>query len=72
MTAPIAVSPAAHRGTGDDCTLILIGALGDLARRKLYPSLYRLAKDGLLAPSFRLVGVERLPNDDASYAKAIG
>ena len=72
MTTPIAVSPAAHRGTGDDCTLVLIGALGDLARRKLYPALYRLAKDGLLAPRFRLVGVERLEHDDASYAKAVG
>ncbi|NUR20212.1 MAG: glucose-6-phosphate dehydrogenase, partial [Gemmatimonadaceae bacterium] len=71
MTAPIHPSPAAHRGTGDDCTLVLIGALGDLARRKLYPALYRLAKDGLLAPRFTLVGVERAPQDDASFVKAI-
>ena len=72
MTAPIHPSPAAQRETGDDCTLVLIGALGDLARRKLYPALYRLAKDGLLAPRFTLVGVERAPQDDASYVKAIG
>ncbi|HEX2781754.1 MAG TPA: glucose-6-phosphate dehydrogenase [Gemmatimonadaceae bacterium] len=72
MTAPIAVSPAAHRSTGDDCTVVLLGALGDLARRKLYPALYRLAKDGLLGPRVTLVGVERSPQDDASYVKAIG
>ncbi|NUQ21143.1 MAG: glucose-6-phosphate dehydrogenase [Gemmatimonadaceae bacterium] len=72
VSAPVASGAVARRETGDDCTLVLVGALGDLARRKLYPALYRLAVDGLLSPRFRLVGVERLPHDDASYAKAIG
>ena len=66
------LSEGAERGTGDDCTLVLIGALGDLARRKLYPALYRLALNGLLAPHFTLVGVDRMPDDDAAYAAAIG
>jgi len=68
----IRLSSNAERGTADDCTLVLIGALGDLARRKLYPALYRLAHDGLLAQNFTLVGVDRMPDDDASYASAIG
>jgi glucose-6-phosphate 1-dehydrogenase len=67
----IALSAGAQRGTGDDCTLVLIGALGDLARRKLYPALYRLASGGLLGPRFTLVGVDRTADDDASYATAI-
>ncbi len=65
------LSEGAQRGTGDDCTLVLIGALGDLARRKLYSALYRLALNGLLAPNFTLVGVDRMPDDDASYATAV-
>ena len=67
----IPLSEGAERGTGDDCTLVLIGALGDLARRKLYSALYRLALNGLLAPNFTLVGVDRMPDDDASYATAV-
>ena len=66
-----ALSEGAERGTGDDCTVVLIGALGDLARRKLYPALYRLAVNGLLAPRFTLVGVDRMPDDDSSYATAV-
>jgi glucose-6-phosphate 1-dehydrogenase len=65
-------SEGPERRTADDCTLVLIGALGDLARRKLYPALYRLALDNLLAPNFTLVGVDRMPDDDAGYATAIG
>ncbi len=68
----IPLSEGEQRGTGDDCTLVLIGALGDLAKRKLYSALYRLALNGLLAPNFTLVGVDRMPNDDASYATAVG
>jgi glucose-6-phosphate 1-dehydrogenase len=67
----LTVSKSAARGTADDCVLVLIGALGDLARRKLYPALYRLAADGLLSPDFTLVGVDRVAEDDALYAKAI-
>jgi glucose-6-phosphate 1-dehydrogenase len=63
---------AALRGTADDCTLVLIGALGDLARRKLYPALYRLAQDKLLGANFRLLGVDRVQDDDAGYVAAIG
>jgi glucose-6-phosphate 1-dehydrogenase len=63
---------ASLRGTADDCTLVLIGALGDLARRKLYAALYRLAEEELLGANFRLLGVDRVDDDDAGYAKAIG
>src|SRR6476469_10004048 len=66
------LSHNAERGTADDCTLVLIGALGDLARRKLYPALYRLAHEGLLGRNFTLLGVDRMPDADASYATAIG
>ncbi len=40
-------------------TLVIFGATGDLARRKLLPALYNLAHDGALPDRFHLVGVAR-------------
>ncbi len=39
--------------------LVIFGATGDLARRKLLPALYNLAHDGALPEHFHLVGVAR-------------
>jgi glucose-6-phosphate 1-dehydrogenase len=36
--------------------VVLFGATGDLARRKLLPGLFHLAKAGLLPPRYRIVG----------------
>ncbi len=41
------------------CDFVIFGALGDLSRRKLIPSLYQLDKYGLLDPETRLHGVAR-------------
>ncbi|MGB7680735.1 MAG: glucose-6-phosphate dehydrogenase [Candidatus Acidiferrales bacterium] len=50
----------------DPCVIIMFGASGDLARRKLLPALYDLAVHQCLAPRFRLVGFARSKmNDDA-------
>jgi glucose-6-phosphate 1-dehydrogenase len=43
----------------DPTTLVIFGATGDLARRKLLPALYNLAHDGALPERFHLVGVSR-------------
>ena len=42
---------------------IIFGITGDLARRKVLPSLYNLAKDGLLPEPTYLVGTSRRPMD---------
>jgi glucose-6-phosphate 1-dehydrogenase len=39
----------------------IFGATGDLAKRKLYPSLYRLFKSGELAENFAVIGTARRP-----------
>jgi glucose-6-phosphate 1-dehydrogenase len=36
--------------------IVLFGATGDLARRKLLPGLYQLARVGLLPPGYRVIG----------------
>ena len=47
-------------------TLVIFGATGDLAKRKLLPALYNLAHEGALPERFNLVGVSRKEkaNDD--------
>ncbi|MCX4775456.1 glucose-6-phosphate dehydrogenase [Streptomyces sp. NBC_01264] len=40
----------------DDHVLVLVGATGDLARRKLLPGLFHLTRAGLMPEHFRIVG----------------
>ncbi len=40
-------------------TLVIFGATGDLAHRKLLPALYNLAHEGALPERFKLIGVAR-------------
>ncbi|MCC6239612.1 MAG: glucose-6-phosphate dehydrogenase, partial [Phycisphaerales bacterium] len=49
------------------CVLVIFGASGDLARRKLIPAVYDLARDGLLPPRFALVGYARSEISDEMY-----
>ena len=49
------------------CDLVLFGAMGDLARRKLVPSLYQLDKAQLIAPETAIVGVSRDESTDEGY-----
>ena len=39
--------------------MVIFGATGDLTKRKLFPALYNLAKDGHLPDNFAIVGVGR-------------
>jgi glucose-6-phosphate 1-dehydrogenase len=48
-------------------TLVIFGATGDLARRKLLPALYNLAHDGALPERFHLVGVSRQEKAHEDY-----
>ncbi|ARI79115.1 glucose-6-phosphate dehydrogenase [Halobacillus mangrovi] len=49
-----------------DMSLVLFGASGDLAKRKLYPALYNLFLEGKMPPSISVVGLGRKPfsNED--------
>jgi glucose-6-phosphate 1-dehydrogenase len=52
---------------GDPCAFVVFGALGDLTKRKLLPSLYNLRANGLLSRDLAFVGVARRPLDDAGF-----
>src|SRR5690625_4193254 len=41
--------------------IVIFGATGDLAKRKLFPSIYRLYQDGSIDEDFAVVGVARRP-----------
>jgi len=47
--------------------IVIFGATGDLARRKLLPAVYNLAHEGALPQRFNLVGVSRAEMSDAEY-----
>ncbi|WP_228942455.1 glucose-6-phosphate dehydrogenase [Nocardioides sp. Leaf374] len=48
--------------------MVLFGATGDLAARKLFPGFYRLAEDGRLPADFRLIGSGRhSPGSDEEF-----
>jgi glucose-6-phosphate 1-dehydrogenase len=49
------------------CVLVLFGGTGDLARRKLIPSLFQLHTRDLLHATSRIVGCGRTRHDDASF-----
>jgi len=46
------------------CIMVILGAAGDLTKRKLFPALYNLARQGLLPDEFAVVGVDRRDRDD--------
>jgi glucose-6-phosphate 1-dehydrogenase len=48
-------------------SLVIFGATGDLARRKLLPALYNLAQDGALPQRFNLVGIARKEKAHEDY-----
>ncbi|GAA3907789.1 glucose-6-phosphate dehydrogenase [Halomonas cibimaris] len=51
--------------------LAIFGALGDLARGRLWPALYQLDREGLLARSTRLLGLSRHESDTDDFRRKI-
>ena len=60
-----------HRRYADPCTIVILGANGDLAKRKLFPAIYQLAKDKLLPDGCDILGVARDEMDDAAFRKTM-
>ena len=71
MTTPAAAPPQAQtqsrRQPAPPCALVLFGASGDLAKRKLIPALYNLAAGGYLPDEFAIVGISRSPMSDDDF-----
>lgn len=53
------------------CDIMLFGALGDLAQRKLFPAFYQLEKAGLLADGSKILALARRDLDTAAVRKQL-
>jgi glucose-6-phosphate 1-dehydrogenase len=51
----------------EPCTVVILGVLGDLSRRKLLPALFHLSSEGCLQRGVTIVGVARHPLDEATF-----
>ncbi len=57
--------------TAPPCLLVILGAVGDLARRKLMPALYAMHRAGSLPPSFAILGTARRDMSDGAFRSAM-
>jgi hypothetical protein len=59
----------------EPCVVVVFGATGDLAQRKILPAIYNLRRAGLLPPESAVLGFSRRPLSDDAYrdfaAKAV-
>jgi glucose-6-phosphate 1-dehydrogenase len=51
--------------------IMIFGATGDLAKRKLFPSLYRLFDKGRLSNQFAVIGVARRPLSNEDFQNSV-
>ncbi|MGH9742149.1 MAG: glucose-6-phosphate dehydrogenase [Candidatus Acidiferrum sp.] len=58
--------------TAEPCAIVLFGASGDLAKRKVIPAMYDLATHNSLGSRFAIVGFARTPMNDESFRGAAG
>ncbi|MDP5040359.1 MAG: glucose-6-phosphate dehydrogenase, partial [Paraglaciecola sp.] len=55
----------------EPCDFVLFGTKGDLARRKLLPSLYQLEKANLMHADSKIIGVARNEISDSDYVAMV-
>ena len=55
----------------EDFDLVIFGATGDLARRKIFPGLFRRFVAGQFPASARIIGAARTAQDDAAFRHEI-
>ncbi len=73
--SPSAIQDAMARAAGgraqraDPCTMVIFGAGGDLAKRKLFPAIYELAHQKMLSEDFALLGLVRDETTDDAFRK---
>jgi glucose-6-phosphate 1-dehydrogenase len=71
MAADTTYSVGGYDGTAEPVTVLLFGASGDLAKRKVIPAMYDLAIHNSLGPRYTIVGFARTPMSDDSFRSAL-
>jgi len=72
MAADTNRSSSGYGGVTEPCTVILFGASGDLAKRKVIPALFDLAIHNALGPRYALIGFARTSMTDESFRTTAG
>jgi glucose-6-phosphate 1-dehydrogenase len=61
-----------YNGSAEPCAVVVFGASGDLARRKVIPAMYDLATHKSLGPSYVIVGFARTAMSDEEFRTTLG
>src|SRR6202521_4942342 len=64
-------SGSENSSVSEPCTVVLFGASGDLAKRKVIPAMYDLAIHNSLGPRYTIIGFARTPMTDESFRAAL-
>ena len=65
-------SESLYGGTAEPCTVVLFGASGDLAKRKVIPAMFDLATHNSLGSRYVIVGFARTPMSDENFRATTG
>jgi glucose-6-phosphate 1-dehydrogenase len=65
-------SSSIYGTTAEPCSVILFGASGDLAKRKVIPAMYDLAQHNSLGERYAILGFARTQMTDESFRTTIG
>jgi len=65
-------SGSLYAGSAEPCAVILFGASGDLAKRKVIPAMYDLAVHNSLGSRYAIVGFARTPMSDEEFRNSTG
>src|ERR1700751_4316597 len=72
MAAETVSSNISYGGASEPCAIVLFGASGDLAKRKVIPALFDLASHDSLGERYSIVGFARTPMTDESFRTTAG
>lgn len=61
-----------YGAAAEPCAVILFGASGDLAKRKVLPAMFDLAQNKSLGERYAIIGFARTPMTDESFRSSIG
>src|SRR5438874_4309471 len=65
-------SGSVYGSVAEPCTVVLFGASGDLAKRKVIPAMYDLAIHSALGPRYVITGFARTPMSEDAFRKTLG
>ncbi|HVH73153.1 MAG TPA: glucose-6-phosphate dehydrogenase, partial [Candidatus Dormibacteraeota bacterium] len=72
MSGETRYSGSVYGGVAEPCTVVLFGASGDLAKRKVIPAMYDLATHNALGPRYAIIGYARTPMTEEAFRASLG